>query len=207
MADFAVPGNTPRLNVISIMIPPMRERKEEILALAEYFLRKYATSDTVVPQIETAVKHYLLAYDWPGNVRELENMMRRYLVLRDGAIFRDLVRSTGQAIDAGGNLIKADDNRLVDRSIFESLDETKRKAQINDIVAALDASQWNRKKAAGLLRLDYKQLLYQMKKLQVEGANRRTRSRGGPKQAGGSRPKPAAGPSLLEPWLPVRQLS
>ena len=92
-------------------------------------------------------------------------------------------------------------------SIFDSLDQAKRQAQIDALVAALNASQWNRKKAADLLRLDYKQLLYQMKKLQIEGANRRTRSRGGPKPVADSALKTERGSSHPHPWVPVRQLS
>jgi DNA-binding NtrC family response regulator len=87
----------------------------------------------------------------------------------------------------------------VEGSVFASLDQTKRQAQIDALVAALDASKWYRKKAANLLRLDYKQLLYQMKKLQVEGANRRTRSRGASKAENGT--------PLSQPWTPIRQFS
>ena len=195
-----------RLKVVSIIIPPMRERREEIIPLAEFFLKKHAATDGAPLAIDLAVKRLLLSYHWPGNVRELENMMRRYLVVRDGGVFQDM----RPAHDPSYSDPKTSDVReksAADQSIFDSLDQTKRQAQIEALVAALNASQWIRKKAADLLRLDYKQLLYQMKKLQVEGANRRTRSRGSKPVAAKHPVKVRGAGALSDPWAPVRQLS
>jgi two-component system response regulator AtoC len=184
-----------RLKVISIEIPPMRERREEIIPLAEFFLRKHASLDAAPPELNLAVQRRLLAYDWPGNVRELENVMRRYLVLRDPTTFPEVrpvvVPEVAPEVDRSSN---------ADHSIFDSLDQTKRQAQVDALVAALNTSRWNRKKAAVLLRLDYKQLLYQMKKLRIEGANRRTRSRGHSR-------KPSKVTPFSGPLNPARQLS
>jgi DNA-binding NtrC family response regulator len=194
-----------RLKVVSIVIPPMRERRDEIVALADFFLQKHSAPDSTPPEIDLAVKRQLLSYEWPGNVRELENMMRRYLVLRDSGVFEDMRPAVEPAITQKPlSQTSKDDSADRDRSIFDSLDQTKRRAQTDALVAALNASHWNRKKAADLLRLDYKQLLYQMKKLQVEGENRRTRSRGVPK---GQPTKPDREVVVSDPWLPVRQLS
>jgi two-component system response regulator AtoC len=200
-----------RLKVISIVVPSLRERPEEIIPLAEFFLRKHSMPDTAPPELDFTVKRHLLSYDWPGNIRELENMMRRYLVLRDCEIFRemrpDVNAQADSWIDPGLEPIHSEVDGPADRSIFDSLDEAKRQAQIDALVAALDASRWNRKKAASLLRLDYKQLLYQMKKLQVEGDNRRTRSPNSPKEAGIDPRKRASGPSVPLPLALAKQRS
>ncbi|MCC6293317.1 MAG: sigma-54-dependent Fis family transcriptional regulator [Bryobacterales bacterium] len=71
-----------RLNVITIRVPALRDRKDEILGLAQAFLRRHARDASDIPVIPAALGQAMLEYSWPGNVRELENFMRRYLVLR-----------------------------------------------------------------------------------------------------------------------------
>lgn len=71
-----------RINVFTIFIPPLRERKSDILPLAEYFIQKYArTMGKPVKKISSAAQEILLAYPWPGNVRELENAIERAMVV------------------------------------------------------------------------------------------------------------------------------
>jgi two-component system, NtrC family, response regulator AtoC len=71
-----------RLNVVTITIPPLRERQDEILGLARFFIHKYAEPGGV-RDIGRKLQNELLSYSWPGNVRELENLMRKYVVLAD----------------------------------------------------------------------------------------------------------------------------
>ena len=72
-----------RLNVSSIVIPPLRERKDEIVPLAEQFVVKHGkASGTHLPEIPMALRQALVGYSWPGNVRELENVVRKFLVFR-----------------------------------------------------------------------------------------------------------------------------
>ena len=71
-----------RLNVVNIQLPPLRQCKEDIVPMAEYFLNKHASSGKTV-SITPELKQAMIAYPWPGNVRELENTMRRLLVLHD----------------------------------------------------------------------------------------------------------------------------
>jgi two-component system, NtrC family, response regulator HydG len=74
-----------RLNVVPIPLPPLRERREDIPALAQYFLKRYADLNRrEVPELTPAVLTALLAHDWPGNVRELENTIERLIVLSNG---------------------------------------------------------------------------------------------------------------------------
>jgi two-component system response regulator AtoC len=72
-----------RLNVVSIEVPPLRERKDEILPLAQHFLEKHSPPDMPPPELTEELKLALLTHDWPGNVRELENVVRRFLVFED----------------------------------------------------------------------------------------------------------------------------
>lgn len=78
-----------RLNVIPIWIPPLRERKEDILPLAEFFLRKFcALNGTRVKQFSKDALEYLMTNSWPGNVRELENTIERAIVLSNSDVIR-----------------------------------------------------------------------------------------------------------------------
>ncbi len=96
-----------RLNVISIHLPPLRERKEDIPALVQYFMGRFAKKNSKeIKGIESKAMDILLGYEWPGNVRELENVIERCVVLdRDSVIGID---------DLPSSLIK-DDMRKVDR--------------------------------------------------------------------------------------------
>jgi DNA-binding NtrC family response regulator len=74
-----------RLNVVTIVLPPLRERREDIPALVDFFLKIYADeNDRPVPRVEPEVIRALHAYDWPGNVRELQNYIERAVVLAPG---------------------------------------------------------------------------------------------------------------------------
>jgi two-component system response regulator AtoC len=67
-----------RLNVISFRVPALRERKEDILALADFFVRKHAEPGTPIAKVPPLLEQLFLEYQWPGNVRELENLVRRF---------------------------------------------------------------------------------------------------------------------------------
>ena len=74
-----------RLNVVPIRIPPLRERREDIAALAAFFLERYSEENRRdAPELTTEVLDALLSYDWPGNVRELENYIERAVVMSAG---------------------------------------------------------------------------------------------------------------------------
>jgi Nif-specific regulatory protein len=74
-----------RLNVVPIVLPPLRERRDDIPHLVQFFLRRYAQQNNcVVPELSGAVIEALKNHDWPGNVRELENTLERLIVLSDG---------------------------------------------------------------------------------------------------------------------------
>lgn len=165
-----------RLNVISLHLPPLRERKEDIIPFAEHLLARHTPAGAPPVAITLDLRHAMTTYHWPGNVRELENVMRRLLVLRDPErIAHELhSKSTRRPISAAVPITSLSEVRrptgpeLPDTSILDQVTQAKQQAEVEAILAALNSTRWNRKQAATLLKIDYKALLYKMKKLRVE---------------------------------------
>ena len=128
-----------RLHVVPLSIPPLRDRREDILPLAEHFVRKHAEGELPgTYQLSAEFAAQLEAYDWPGNVRELENVIRRSLALANG-------RTLGpQQLDAA-HRTEADKNPGVKPGL--TLQEVERQL----LEATLDATGGNRTKAAELM--------------------------------------------------------
>ena len=77
-----------RLNVFPIHVPPLRERPEDILLLAKYFIERYAAKeDKRIRRVEKGTAELLQGYHWPGNIRELQNVVERAMILRDSDTF------------------------------------------------------------------------------------------------------------------------
>jgi DNA-binding NtrC family response regulator len=188
-----------RLNVMTVSLLPLRKRKSEILPLAEHFILKHSPSGEDQMILDGSIKSLLFAYDWPGNVRELENIVRRYLVLRDVRVFDELKSAAYASAEFGLHKKSAASPESQSAgSVFANLDRAKRQAQSEALLSALTASQWNRKRAAEILKMDYKRLLYQMKKFQI-----------GERRNQPSESEPAAGVPLagLDGLFPQGQLS
>lgn len=149
-----------RLNGFTLNIPPLRERREEIPVLSEYFMRKGAKryGRDELP-FSPKLMNALTEYEWPGNLRELENVVNRYLVLADErAILDELSHTNGhQSISeaalegTGGAGLKAMVRGL------------KGDAEAMAIARVLEGTGWNRKAAANDLQISYKALLYKIK--------------------------------------------
>jgi two-component system response regulator AtoC len=149
-----------RLNVIAICLPPLRERKGEILSLAQTFWEKYGVTFNSPPEIPPLLKKALLDYHWPGNIRELENVIRRFLVLQNAeAIATELNRARHTAPAA---------QRPVKVAALEQVEIAKKEAESQLILQALRSANWNRRKAAAELKIDYRALLYKIKRLSIE---------------------------------------
>ncbi len=166
-----------RLAVIAIEIPPLRERRDEILPKAEFFIQKHRIPGTRSPAISAELGDALLAYEWPGNIRELENVMQRLLVLEDAtSVIRELqsnmLRRTGtrqvSTVSLHGNEGARPELVSRRRSAFEEADHAKATIEAKAIRIALNATHWNRRKAAALLNIGYKTLLHRMKRLGID---------------------------------------
>jgi two-component system response regulator AtoC len=177
-----------RLNVVKIVIPPLRERREEILSLAETLLARHLPKGQKAPLVSDELKKFLLEYRWPGNVRELENVMRRFLVYQDSAmIIRELLEGVDELrsgespakmtnvrdanLPASPALTEAEapegleTGRTPER--VDSLDRlavASRVAETELLMNALEANRWNRRQAAASLQIEYKAFLYKLQK-------------------------------------------
>jgi two-component system response regulator AtoC len=169
-----------RLNVVTLHVPPLRELRDDIIPMTEFLLRKHCTDSAAAPEISQALRQALLTHDWPGNVRELENVVRKFIVFRNAeAIARDLTtRATrktflGQTLDMAPKPVPlgvtGPSAAALPPPILEQVTRAKHLAESEAILAALNTTRWNRKRAAALLKIDYKALLYKMKKLGIHG--------------------------------------
>ncbi|HID97336.1 MAG TPA: sigma-54-dependent Fis family transcriptional regulator [Thermodesulfobacteriaceae bacterium] len=174
-----------RLNIIKIVVPPLRERKEDIPLLIEHLLNKHqSVSKGRHITISDRLKKIFSEYYWPGNVRELENYVRRIMVLGDSDALEEeiLKRMDVSTRECSTSEIWAPDESLLNSVLenckqeaqgkFPSLKEIKKKsvARIERIVIeeALRRTKGNRKQAAQLLQISYKALLYKIKDFKVK---------------------------------------
>jgi two-component system response regulator AtoC len=160
-----------RLNVVNLQIPALRERKEDIIVLAELLMRKCAQAGKPIPPITPTLQEAMLLYNWPGNVRELENVMRKLIILGNPDVIATEIRALAERDKLRGRKLQLSDAKThseTEATILEQVTRAKTHAEITAIRAALDSTMWNRKQAATLLKVDYKVLLYKMKKLGIE---------------------------------------
>jgi DNA-binding NtrC family response regulator len=149
-----------RLNGFTLSIPPLRERKEEIPVLSEYFMRKGAKRYGREPLTFSAnLLHTLSEHSWPGNLRELENVVNRYLVLGDEKAIVDELAPAAAYQGAAGTAAEAPSGAGL-KAMVKSL---KGDAESTAIAQVLEGVGWNRKAAANDLQISYKALLYKIK--------------------------------------------
>jgi Nif-specific regulatory protein len=155
-----------RLNVVSLTVPPLRERKEEIMIFVEYFLEKFGKKyNRKLKKLSDRMKKMLLQNEWSGNVRELENVIQRFVVLGNE---ENIIEELAQNI----NRTSSNGKPEMEFEIWPSLKDIQRQAIIQAeskvIRRALDMTNWNRKRAANLLNISYKTLLYKIKECEID---------------------------------------
>jgi len=159
-----------RLNVISLHVPPLRERKEEIPILTDLFTKKFSRQfNKKVSRLPEVLMDAFLRHDWPGNVRELENMIKRYVVLRDEKIIlNELADGSILPIEQEFDM---DLSGLVEDGKSVSLKAIDKKvARLAEgvlISRVLQHTKGNKRKAAEILQISYKALLYKIKDCQL----------------------------------------
>jgi two-component system response regulator AtoC len=164
-----------RLNVVSIEIPPLRERREEVLKLADHFLKRYSAQyGKPYSRLSSAVVRAFEQYEFPGNVRELENMIKRIVVLEsENSILEEFERK-----EAGERT-----GRSALQQLLEEIEETAgevplrevgrrvaQQAEREAIERMLLRTSWNRKQAAKLLNVSYKTLLQKIRECGLEAS-------------------------------------
>ena len=190
-----------RLNVVCIALPPLRQRRDEIPALTELFLRQYSEQYNRSPLPLAADTLRLFAeHAWPGNVRELENLVKRMVILgTDEPIRKELANAIagrtrgagpipalhtsvaaaappapvpGAAPSNGGSPpVPAAEPRPLTGSLKDIARHAAREAEREMIFRTLHQTRWNRREAAQLLGISYKALLYKIKEAELDRAS------------------------------------
>jgi len=145
-----------RLNVVSLQVPPLRDRRDEIPLLADSFLKKYSRQYNR-PHAKLSPKTLAMfqQYHWPGNVRELENFLKRIVILRDEEFVAQEIKAPVEEARTGLS-------EPPTYGLKELARRAARKAERQAIKETLRQTQWNRTQAAKLLGISYKALLYKM---------------------------------------------
>jgi len=166
-----------RLNVINIQLPPLRERKEDIPALVEFFTKKYCEENLKPPyRFSSEALKVLMDYYWPGNVRELENVVERAVVLaQDEIIGRDLLP---EAITSPSSRFATMSSFPLskDTSLFEIIDAFERRV----IIEMLEQTGWSQTEAADNFKIPLSTLNQKIKRHGIEIKKKRERPTGVP---------------------------
>lgn len=151
-----------RINGIILRLPPLRERKDDIPNLLEFFLAKHANGlKKCAPDLNDEIRKRLVSYDWPGNIRELENFAKKMVAVGDATLALGNLRAVPSIAP-----ISAADTHV--SSLKAAARAASRRAERELILKALEQTHWNRKRAARELQISYKSLLYKIKQIDVE---------------------------------------
>jgi two-component system response regulator AtoC len=140
-----------RVNVVEIRVPPLRERREEIPALAAWFLEKFNTQYGRQRQLSPETMTHLQQHPWSGNVRELENIVRRLVVLTD--VEGEIEALVTRGRNGDGPV------RLPTEGLREIARRAAREAEHKALAHVLERVRWNRAAASRILKVSYKTLL------------------------------------------------
>jgi two-component system response regulator AtoC len=148
-----------RINVVSIDLPPLRERTEDIRELVTYFLQIHRARHSMQAKpLSPSALQLLSRHPWPGNIRELENLIERYVILgTEDAISTEIVKwentHNPPEIAVEGQIHLKEVTR-------QAVDDLERKI----ILSVLEANRWNRKRTASALKISYRALLYKIRR-------------------------------------------
>ena len=145
-----------RINVVRLRLPALRDRREDIPAMAEYFLERCQQQFKAQAEpLTMETLHYMQCMDWPGNIRELSNGIARHVLIGpEASILGDSPRPVSQPpVSAQNGVVPL--KRLCKEAI--------RTSERNIILAALRANRWNRRKAAQELKISYRLLIYKIR--------------------------------------------
>src|SRR5271165_4131832 len=147
-----------RINVVNLFMPPLRERRSDIIGLAAYFLEFYNRKyNCKARPLSPELMDVLQKYHWPGNIRELENLIKRYVILGS----EDVISNDLQPRDE--ELVTADINFDGPISLKKLTRQATRALERKIILKVLHMHHWNRKQAARTLNISYRALLYKIR--------------------------------------------
>lgn len=150
-----------RINVIELAVPPLRERGDDILLLANDILGRLAREQELpIPALSQSAERALLSYHFPGNVRELENILERAMTLAVG----DVIDAADIQLRSSGPGTEPTAEESADGPLESRLEEIEKDA----IIRALEQTRYNKTAAAKLLGISFRALRYRIKKLQIE---------------------------------------
>ncbi len=145
-----------RLNIIPIQLPPLRDRKEDVADLANFFLENFNNRYNCRLSLSPAQIQMLISYNWPGNIRELENTVERAVVLGDADL--------GLQLDLPG----AESNPVSENGVESTgLKKNRQLHEKEEIIKALEKHRWNKTKAAEDLGISRRSLLYKVKEYEI----------------------------------------
>jgi two-component system response regulator AtoC len=147
-----------RINVVNVLLPPLRDRVVDIPQLSEYFLQSHNDKyNAKARPLSSQVLSMMQSYGWPGNVRELENLIKRYVILgTEETITSELVARNKAPFRP---TVPTDGNLSLKKVTREAVREVERQV----ILQALQAHNWNRKQAAKALGISYRAILYKIR--------------------------------------------
>lgn len=151
-----------RVSAVCLRLPPLRQRKEDIPYLVNFFLSKYAGDfRRPVPQLSAQTQRLFQDYAWPGNIRELADAAKAIVALGDESVAMGGLRALLMRSDNGGN-----GERI---SLKQASRAASREAEKELILRVLHRTRWNRRRAAQELQISYKALLYKLKQIGYQG--------------------------------------
>ena len=147
-----------RLNAFNLTLPPLRERREEVAPLFRHYMKRLAFTYKLPPRpLTDSLVRACQQHMWPGNLRELHNFVKRYLVLGDEAAMVAELRPENGAAERVA-ITRAQNGRGLDlKNLVRGI---KEEAEAEAIARALEEANWNRRRAADMLNISYKALIY-----------------------------------------------
>jgi two-component system response regulator AtoC len=168
-----------RINAVTIQMPPLRRRTEDLPQLVDYFINHHARVFRVSPQpLSRNVMRLMQRYEWPGNIRQLDNLIRSYALMgSEDALVSELV---GEERPASKAVAEVDVSQPISLKVVTKKATHELERQI--ILKVLKANNWNRQKTAKWLKISYRSLLYKLNDveatnaLELSGGSRRTKA-------------------------------
>lgn len=168
-----------RLNIIKIFVPPLRDRKDDVDVLVNHFYKEFRKKHPRTRfRLTQEIRNFLKEYPWPGNVRELRNVIQRLVILKDWKTLKnELETRMLEGIPANESTYEKEPDvsewepEESETAVFIPLKEVKRRAieeaERKAIMSVLQKTNWNRRKAAEILQISYKALLYKIKQHRI----------------------------------------